>query len=1132
MSALVFSAWPSMSTSAQNATPTPTAADITRTQWEINLGGDKVDIPVTDRVNMISRLGHGELYKHMNIPPLDAPGWQTPSAYTGTVPFRLDGNAITFGGPNKSILTGQPNECFIKADFTYFKTEVTIPQDATVTKFEVTFQKVDDGARAYVFNTKHPNGAFDPEGDIRLQSPNPRTSNLASYVVPGETNTVVIVQVDNCPSGNNLLNAQIKFEGAVAGKEIDKQVPVAEAPRTPQIRYVDHDAVGRATGETWADAFLTVGDALQAAQSGDQIWVAEGIYYPDQIGKDGDKTQVEDSNDSTQSYHVPSGVHLYGGFVGTEADLAERNWEQYVTVLSGDIEQDDELKDGNGVVTDAGGIRGNNSHHIIYLDGNATQITNTTIIDGFMVTGGAAHSGSASQQPDGGGLYCRSGGNGGQCSPLLEDLIFSGNSADSRGGAIFNDGANGGVSSPYLEFVTFTGNAANDGGAMFNDGNGGTSSPAIENATFTCNTAKQNGGAMYNDGSNSGVSSPALTNVTFDCNSAQNGGGAMLNFGANGGVSSPTLAGVDFICNTASLGGAMYNHGGGSGGAGSPSLIDVTFKRNTAHENVGAMMNDAVDGGASSPTLIRVNFVGNTTEGSAGALGNQAGTNSVSSPTLTEVVFSGNHAKINGGAVVNDAHGGTVSPTFTNITFSGNSALADGGAISNMTSDGGTLSPTVVNAVFSGNQAGGNGGATANHNNGSGGPLTPALTNVTFSGNSAIGQGGAIYTIAQSGEISAPVISNSILWGNAAAEGASIYYDNNGTATISHSLVENGASSIVGGGSTQVTGASVAYDATNIDSDPRFAHPVDPATAPTTRGSLRLQADSPAINVGDNAADLDAGGPGTTTISGIATDLAGNARIMDNTVDLGAYEFQGSAAQIEPTIVRGRVEDATNNQPLAGAQVCVANTNLCVMTDNGGRYEVPDPAASAQQFTVSLTGYISLTETVTPVANKTLEQDFALSPVLSASKIRIVLTWGAQPKDLDAYLWVPGSTETFLVRHDNKGRNDAFPYATLDLDDQFASTVDTGGPETVTIEQLQNGVYTFAVHNYSKEYGSSGFSFSDSQAHVQVYRGDKQIADYTPKEGSDGIWWIVFRMEGSESTLTEVNLLQNEAPTP
>ena len=415
-----------------NAQSTDPAA-ITRTPWEMNLGGGTVDIREADQNTVSRNPGDPLLYDYMQMPPLDDPGWQRPSSETGAgaVRFVVDGDSVIFGGETASILGA--GECATKADFTYFKTEVTIPAGATVTKFEVSFDQVDDGARAYIRNSRYPNGqypqgAFDPTGDILFNSPAATTANLANFVVPGETNTVIIVQVDNCPPSNNLKNAQISFAGTVAGKEVrSEQIAVVGMGAGP-IRYVDHDAVGRATGESWVDAFLTVGDALEVAQPGDQIWVAEGVYYPDQIGRPDDKTQVVDSNDIRISYRVPSGVKLYGGFAGTEADLAARNWEQHATVLSGDIEQDDELKDNNGVLTDASGIRGNNSQHVIYLDGSATPITDLTLIDGFRVTGGAAYDDSSAGQPaDGGGLYCHSGGNGGQCSPLLEDLVFSGN---------------------------------------------------------------------------------------------------------------------------------------------------------------------------------------------------------------------------------------------------------------------------------------------------------------------------------------------------------------------------------------------------------------------------------------------------------------------------------------------------------------------------------------------------------------------------------------------------------------------------------------------------------------------------------------------------------------------------------
>jgi hypothetical protein len=54
---------------------------------------------------------------------------------------------------------------------------------------------------------------------------------------------------------------------------------------------------------------------------------------------------------------------------------------------------------------------------------------------------------------------------------------------------------------------------------------------------------------------------------------------------------------------------------------------------------------------------------------------------------------------------------------------------------------------------------------------------------------------------------------------------------------------------------------------------------VDPTSAPTSTGDLRLQAGSPAINAGNN-----------DCVAGVETDLSGNPRIVNGTVDLGAYE--------------------------------------------------------------------------------------------------------------------------------------------------------------------------------------------------------------------------------------------------
>ena len=89
--------------------------------------------------------------------------------------------------------------------------------------------------------------------------------------------------------------------------------------------YVDIESTGNATGESWADAFPDLQEALEIAQAGDTIWIAEGIYTPTIDG------------DRMASFSIPDGVTIYGGFNGTESALQERDWALYPVILSGDI---------------------------------------------------------------------------------------------------------------------------------------------------------------------------------------------------------------------------------------------------------------------------------------------------------------------------------------------------------------------------------------------------------------------------------------------------------------------------------------------------------------------------------------------------------------------------------------------------------------------------------------------------------------------------------------------------------------------------------------------------------------------------------------------------------------------------
>jgi predicted outer membrane repeat protein len=248
------------------------------------------------------------------------------------------------------------------------------------------------------------------------------------------------------------------------------------------------------------------------------------------------------------------------------------------------------------------------------------------------------------------------------------------------------------------------------------------------------------------------------------------------------------------------------------------------------------------------------------------------------------------------------------SPTLTNVIFAGNQADTSGGGVFNF----GGSSPTLTNVIFSGNSAVEDGGGMYNNNSSS-----PILTGVTFSGNRAQSDGGAIYNESDSNA----TIQNSILWNN---------QDSSGTGTATSSLVNNPSTPVIryslvqgcnpGGAWTSSCGTDAGNNLADVD--PLLVAPVNPASAPTTGGNLRLQTISPAVNAGDNALI-----PG-----GVTTDLAGNARIQQGTVDLGAYEVHpifvdhtatGAATGVSWTDAFTTVQDALAIAQ-SGAEIWVA----------------------------------------------------------------------------------------------------------------------------------------------------------------------------------------------------------------
>ena len=730
------------------------------------------------------------------------------------------------------------------------------------------------------------------------------------------------------------------------------------SPAAPPVYHVDKDATGAQTGETWADAFTSLQDALDVAV-GAEIWVAEGVYYPDE-----GLTQVDGDRSST--FKLRQGVTIYGGFDGTENLVGERDWVQNITVLSGDLAKNDSV-DANGVVTDPEDIVGtDNAYHVVTVE----DVMLSAKLNGFVITAGLADSTVEAADLEGAGIYIN------EADPDLANLIVQGNKASGEilltpvglgggiyiskgtpqftnvtvrnnyartsGGGLYVENSDGGLANLTLEdnvagasgggmYVTTTAghslsnlnlmdnHATDEGGGLYIQS--GVLS-TLSNSSLTTNSAERGGGLYI------GSSVVNVTDVGFSSNSAvELGGGIFLQQGdyglidvtvqsnsagtAGGGIyASQNIVSIDIALltgNTSAEGAGMYiddedldvasltmnnaifvnNHASQHGGglyvkdATHGTLDGVSFLLNRASAGNGGGM---LLLNSSGYTLAESEFDGNAAI-SGGGMFVEA-----SSPSLTEVSFADNEAQVD---YVDDSHGGggiylagSSHATFSDCSFSGNEAASGGGMF---ISDS---NPELINVSFTGNQAGdgisGSGGGLWNDEG------TPTLVNVLFGGNACTLDGGGMRT---GGAGSNPLLINTTFSGNIAGANGGGLNTTSPNLTIRNSVIWNNKDmSGTGTAGASITGVAdvVTYsliqghalaapnlDGTDPGNDPQFVVPVDPDTAPTKAGDLSVKFGSPIVDAGDN----------TAIPPGVTVDLAGNTRIYNAIVDLGAYEL-------------------------------------------------------------------------------------------------------------------------------------------------------------------------------------------------------------------------------------------------
>jgi len=428
------------------------------------------------------------------------------------------------------------------------------------------------------------------------------------------------------------------------------------------VWYVDVDNQGSQDGTQWSKAFTTIQAGIDAAfdDGGGEVWVAEGTY--------------------SESITLRSGVSMYGGFVGNETQISQRDISEHPTIIDASEAES-----------------GSPAYHVAVME----SVTGCRI-DGFTLTGGEGGYTEDWKTEYGGGIFCYHSDK----TNTIANCKITGNSAPWDGGGLYLE-----RSSPYIENCSVTNNhsEASGGGMVLGD----LCAPTILNCAIINNTSKRDGGGLYSWDS----SALKVLGCTIKGNSADSGGGLYFEDDKDNGHSPPVIEDCAIAGNK-----AMDGRGGGIYLDYSASvIIHCDISGNTASGNGGGVYcyNE------SDPKITGCMISGNL----AGSEGGGFYCGDYSNYTISDSTISGNSAGQYGGGLCCrgpvPSWGASHPPRVTNCLISGNRAEETGGGLYLN-----RISPEITNSAISSNFAAQVGGGVFCHIDGK-----PILTNTILSQN-------------------------------------------------------------------------------------------------------------------------------------------------------------------------------------------------------------------------------------------------------------------------------------------------------------------------------------------------------------------------------------------------------------
>ncbi|MCG3127758.1 MAG: hypothetical protein CHACPFDD_02630 [Phycisphaerae bacterium] len=347
-------------------------------------------------------------------------------------------------------------------------------------------------------------------------------SNVGGYPLPGNTfhqgnyhgyegGTHARNMVDLPPNVRIQIGIRTNLDGSGQGT-----ITGIQLQKLPERLYVRSAAPDGGDGRTWQTAYNNLQEAMAKIREWegavDEMWVAEGAYYP------------SETDDQYDTFDVLTGMaSMYGGFAGDETRFSDRDPAAHPTMLSGNI---------------GGSLPFDNTNTILTMSQNIWG-DDDALIDGFVIVGG--NSGLDGTNGAGAGLHvyggdltmrnCRFISNHAETGAAAYasggtvrfiDCEFSSNVASSNGGAFAAEALdpNPGPVAKFINCRFHNNDAGFWGGAV----DLSSATATFVNCVFTGSDSEFEGGAVHANYSDSTI---YLYNCTFAGNRTDNFGAAI-----------------------------------------------------------------------------------------------------------------------------------------------------------------------------------------------------------------------------------------------------------------------------------------------------------------------------------------------------------------------------------------------------------------------------------------------------------------------------------------------------------------------------------------------------------------------------------------------------------------------------